>query len=129
MLDAQSRLAGRYADRLSVNVELPRQEDLDALAPETHQQVLIALPPNVLEVLPELRQQQERARQIQNEVRNRAMQEMQRIAPKVRVVPVIADIRDAAAVEQAMAGVQQVFRGHTQDVYGADLRFLLPAGR
>ena len=26
--------AGRYADRVSVNVELPRQEDLDALAPE-----------------------------------------------------------------------------------------------
>ena len=28
------REAGRYADRLSINVELPRQRDLDALAPE-----------------------------------------------------------------------------------------------
>jgi len=28
------REAGRYVDRLSINVELPRQEDLDALAPE-----------------------------------------------------------------------------------------------
>ena len=28
------REAGRHADRLSINVELPRQQDLDALAPE-----------------------------------------------------------------------------------------------
>ncbi len=28
------REAGRYADRLSINVELPRQRDLDALAPD-----------------------------------------------------------------------------------------------
>src|SRR5687768_14125576 len=28
------REAGRWADRLSINVELPRQSDLDALAPE-----------------------------------------------------------------------------------------------
>ena len=28
------REAGRWADRLSINVELPRQQDLDALAPE-----------------------------------------------------------------------------------------------
>jgi predicted DNA-binding helix-hairpin-helix protein len=28
------RDAGRYADRLSINVELPRQRDLDALAPD-----------------------------------------------------------------------------------------------
>ncbi len=28
------REAGRYADRLSINIELPRQEDLDALAPD-----------------------------------------------------------------------------------------------
>ena len=55
-----------------------RRAVIDALAPEQRQQVLIVLPPNVLEVLPELRQQQERARQIQNEVRNREMQEMQR---------------------------------------------------
>ena len=46
-----------------------RRAIIEALAPEARQQVLIALPPNVLEVLPELKQQQERARQIQNEVR------------------------------------------------------------
>jgi uncharacterized protein (DUF1800 family) len=69
------------ADRLRRLLNGPADERraiIDALTPEARQQILVALPPNVLEVLPELRQQQERARQIQNEVRNREMQEMQR---------------------------------------------------
>jgi uncharacterized protein (DUF1800 family) len=64
--------------RLQTGSADERRAIIDALAPEQRQQVLIALPPNVLDVLPELRQQQERARQIQNEIRNREMQEMQR---------------------------------------------------
>ncbi|MGH9238618.1 MAG: DUF1800 family protein [Vicinamibacterales bacterium] len=64
--------------RLQTGSPDERRALIDALTPEQRQQVLIVLPPNVLEVLPELRQQQERARQIQNEVRNREMQEMQR---------------------------------------------------
>src|SRR5688500_8344278 len=64
--------------RLQTGSPDERRAVLDALTPEARQQVLVSLPPNVLEVLPELRQQQERARQIQNEVRNREMQEMQR---------------------------------------------------
>jgi len=64
--------------RLQTGSPDERRAIIDALTPEQRQQVLIVLPPNVLEVLPELRQQQERARQIQNEVRNREMQEMQR---------------------------------------------------
>ena len=55
-----------------------RRAVLDGLSPEVRQQVLPLVPPNVFEALPELRQQVERARQIQNEIRNREMQDMQR---------------------------------------------------
>ena len=55
-----------------------RRAVLDGLSPEVRQQVLPVLPPNVFESLPELRQQVERARQIQNEIRNREFQEQQR---------------------------------------------------
>ena len=55
-----------------------RRAVIDGLSPEVRQQVLPILPPNVLEALPELKQQAERARQIQNEVRNREMQDQQR---------------------------------------------------
>ena len=64
--------------RLQTGSAEQRRAIIDALTPEQRQQVLVVLPPNVFEVLPELRQQQERARQIQNEIRNREMQEMQR---------------------------------------------------
>jgi len=55
-----------------------RRAVIDGLSPEVRQQVLPVLPPNVFDSMPELRQQAERARQIQNEVRNREMQDMQR---------------------------------------------------
>jgi uncharacterized protein (DUF1800 family) len=55
-----------------------RRAVLDGLSPEVRQQVLPVLPPNVFDSLPELRQQVERARQIQNEIRNREFQEQQR---------------------------------------------------
>src|SRR6185503_9536113 len=55
-----------------------RRAVLDGLSPEVRQQVLPVLPPNVFEALPELRQQVERARQIQNEIRTREFQEQQR---------------------------------------------------
>ena len=55
-----------------------RRAVLDGLSPEVRQQALPVLPPNVFESLPELRQQVERARQIQNEIRNREFQEQQR---------------------------------------------------
>ena len=55
-----------------------RRAVLDGLSPEVRQQVLPTLPANVFDALPELRQQVERARQIQNEIRNREFQEQQR---------------------------------------------------
>jgi uncharacterized protein (DUF1800 family) len=55
-----------------------RRAVIDSLSPEVRQQVLPIVPPNMFEALPELRQQAERARQIQNEIRNREMQEQQR---------------------------------------------------
>jgi uncharacterized protein (DUF1800 family) len=71
-------LAADQVRRLQTGSADERRALIDGLTPELRQQVLIALPPNILEMLPELKQQQERARQIQNEVRNREMQEMQR---------------------------------------------------
>ena len=64
--------------RLQTGSADERRALIEGLAPEQRQQVLLALPPNIFDVLPELRQQQERARQIQNEIRNREMQDMQR---------------------------------------------------
>ena len=55
-----------------------RRAVIDGFSPEVRQQVLPTLPSNVFEALPELRQQVERARQIQNEIRNREFQEQQR---------------------------------------------------
>ncbi len=55
-----------------------RKAIIDALPPETRQQVLIAIPINFLDPLPDLKQQAERARQIQQEVRNRESMEMAR---------------------------------------------------
>ena len=56
-----------------------RRAVIDALAPELRQQVLAAVaPPNVFDALPDLKQQAERARQIQEEIRNRELQEQQR---------------------------------------------------
>jgi hypothetical protein len=55
-----------------------RRAVIDGLSPEVRQQVLPTLPSNVFEALPELRQQVERARQIQNEIRSREFQEQQR---------------------------------------------------
>jgi uncharacterized protein (DUF1800 family) len=55
-----------------------RRAVIEGLSPEARQQVLPVVPPNALEALPDLRQQAERARQIQNEIRNREIQEQQR---------------------------------------------------
>ena len=55
-----------------------RRAVIEGLSPEVRQQVLQVIPPNVFDALPELRQQAERARQIQNEIRNREMMEQQR---------------------------------------------------
>jgi uncharacterized protein (DUF1800 family) len=55
-----------------------RKAVIDALAPDVRQQVLTAVPPNLFDALPDLKQQAERARQIQNEIRNREFQEQQR---------------------------------------------------
>ena len=55
-----------------------RRAVMDGLSPEARQQILPVLPTNVFDALPELKQQAERARQIQNEIRNREMQEQQR---------------------------------------------------
>ena len=49
-----------------------------ALSPEVRQQVLATVPTNIFDALPDLKQQSERARQIQNEIRNRELQEQQR---------------------------------------------------
>ena len=55
-----------------------RRAVIEALSSEVRQQVLAITPPNLFDSLPELKQQAERARQIQNEIRNREMQELQR---------------------------------------------------
>jgi uncharacterized protein (DUF1800 family) len=55
-----------------------RRAFIEALPPDRKQQVLAAVPPNAFDALPDLKQQAERARQIQDEVRNRELQEMQR---------------------------------------------------
>jgi len=55
-----------------------RRAVIDALTPDRKQQVLSAVPPNVFDAVPDLKQQAERAAQILQEVRNREMQEMQR---------------------------------------------------
>ena len=55
-----------------------RRAVIEALTPEVRQQVLALVPPNLFDSLPELKQQAERARQIQNEIRNREFQEQQR---------------------------------------------------
>ena len=55
-----------------------RRAVIDGLSPELRQQVLATVAPNVFDALPDLKQQAERARQIQEEIRNREMQEQQR---------------------------------------------------
>jgi uncharacterized protein (DUF1800 family) len=55
-----------------------RRAVIDGLSGDLRQQVLAATPTNIFEALPELRQQSERARQIQQEVRNREMLDQQR---------------------------------------------------
>jgi uncharacterized protein (DUF1800 family) len=55
-----------------------RKSVVDTLAPDIRQQVMAAVAPNVFDALPDLKQQAERARQIQEEIRNREMQEQQR---------------------------------------------------
>jgi uncharacterized protein (DUF1800 family) len=64
--------------RLMTGTPEERRAVIDGLTPEVRQQVLPVLPPNVLEALPDLKPQAERARQIQNEIRNREFQEQQR---------------------------------------------------
>jgi uncharacterized protein (DUF1800 family) len=55
-----------------------RRAIIEGLTPAVRQQVLSVIALNVFDALPELRQQAERARQIQQEIRNREFQEQQR---------------------------------------------------
>jgi uncharacterized protein (DUF1800 family) len=55
-----------------------RRAVIEALTPDVRQQVLGVVPVNLFDSLPDLKQQAERARQIQNEIRNREIQEQQR---------------------------------------------------
>jgi uncharacterized protein (DUF1800 family) len=55
-----------------------RRAVIDALTPENRQQVMTTVGTNVFDALPDLKQQADRARQIQQEVRNREFQEQQR---------------------------------------------------
>ena len=55
-----------------------RRATVEALAPDVRQQVLAAIPPQTLQGLPDLQKEAERARQIENEKRNRQMAEQQR---------------------------------------------------
>jgi uncharacterized protein (DUF1800 family) len=64
--------------RLQTGTPAERRAVIDSLDPEVRQQVMAAVPPTVFDALPDLKQQAERARQIQNEIRNREMQEAQR---------------------------------------------------
>ena len=64
--------------RLQTGNPEERRAVIDALPPDVKQRVLAAAPPNLFDALPDLKQQGERARQIQDEIRNRAIQEQQR---------------------------------------------------
>ena len=64
--------------RLQNGTPEERRAVIEAAPPAVRQQLLGALPPNLLDPVPELKQQAERARQIQNEVRQREIQEQQR---------------------------------------------------
>ena len=64
--------------RLNTGTPEERRAVVDALAPDVRQTVLANIPPNVFDALPDLKHQAERARQVQNEIRNREIQEQQR---------------------------------------------------
>jgi len=71
-------LPGDQMRRLLNGTAEEKKAVIEALSPETRQQVLAAVPTNIFDALPDLKQQSERARQIQNEIRNRELQEQQR---------------------------------------------------
>ena len=64
--------------RLQTGTPDERRAVIDALPPELKQRVLAAAVPTIFDGLPDLKQQSDRARQIQDEIRNREFQEQQR---------------------------------------------------
>src|SRR5688572_20483685 len=64
--------------QLLTGLPAERRAVLDALAPDLRRQTLAAVAPNVFDALPDLKQQAERARQIQDEIRNRELELQQR---------------------------------------------------
>ena len=71
-------LPGDQMRRLMNGTAEEKRAVIEALSPDARQQVFTAVGPNVFDALPDLKQQAERARQIQNEIRNREVQEQQR---------------------------------------------------
>ena len=64
--------------RLQTGTPAERRAVIEALPEDLKQRVLAAAVPTIFEALPDLRQQGDRARQIQDEIRNREFQEQQR---------------------------------------------------
>jgi uncharacterized protein (DUF1800 family) len=64
--------------RLNTGTPEERRAIVTALTPELRRQVLGVAPTNIFEGLPDLKAEAERARQIQEEIRNRDIQEQQR---------------------------------------------------
>ena len=64
--------------RLQTGTPAERRAVIEALSEDLRQRVLAAAVPSIFEALPDLRQQGDRARQIQDEIRNREFQEQQR---------------------------------------------------
>jgi uncharacterized protein (DUF1800 family) len=64
--------------RLNSGTPEERRAVLTALTPEVRRQVLAVAPTNLFEALPDIKPEAERARQIQDEIRNREIQEQQR---------------------------------------------------
>ena len=64
--------------QLLTGLPAERRAVIDALAPDLRRQTLAAVAPNVFDALPDLKQQAERARQIQDEIRNRELELQQR---------------------------------------------------
>jgi len=64
--------------RLNSGTPDEKKAIVSSLTPELRRQVLAAAPTNLFDALPEIKAEAERARQIQNEVRNRQLMEQQR---------------------------------------------------
>jgi uncharacterized protein (DUF1800 family) len=63
--------------RLQSGTPEERRAVIDALTPALRQEVLAAVPPNLFDALPDLKHQAVRAGQVQDEIRNRELQQQQ----------------------------------------------------